>query len=157
MEISQCLKPQCVVKLAGSTKAEVLEELITVLAGSDPSVDREEISAAVWKREEMMSTGIGHGVAIPHVRMAGVATAVMAVGISRRGIADYKSLDGKMVHIIVLIAAPAGEHDTYIRLLAQAADVFRHEDLRRAMIDAKDTAESYRILTGGGARAEDAE
>ncbi len=148
MEISQCLKPQCVVKLAGSTKADVLDELITVLAKSDPSVDREEIRAAVWKREEMMSTGIGHGVAIPHVRMAGVTSAAMAVGISRGGIADYKSLDGKMVHIIVLIAAPAGEHDTYIRLLAQAADVFRHEDLRQAMIEAKDTAQSYRILTG---------
>lgn len=149
MEISQCLKPECVLKLAGSTKIEVLDELTIVLADSDPSVDREALSAAVWKREEMMSTGIGHGVAIPHVRMAGVTAAAMAVGISRRGIADYKSLDGKMVHIIVLIAAPEGEHDTYIRLLAQAADVFRHEDLRRAMIEAKDPVDSYRILTCG--------
>ncbi len=149
MEISQCLKPECVLKLAGSTKIEALDELTTVLADSDPSVDREALSTAIWKREEMMSTGIGHGVAIPHVRMAGVTAAAMAVGISRRGIADYKSLDGKMVHIIVLIVAPEGQHETYIRLLAQAADVFRHEDLRRAMIEAKDPVDSYRILTRG--------
>ena len=149
MEISQCLNPQCVLNLAGSTKAEVLGELVTVLADSDHNIDREQLSAAVWKREEMMSTGIGHTVAIPHVRMAGVTAAAMAVGISRRGIADYKSLDGELVHIIVLIAAPAGEHDTYIRLLAQAADVLRHEDLRHDMIEAKDPAKTYSILTGG--------
>lgn len=151
MEISQCLKPQCVLNLAGSTKAEVLDELVTVLADSDQNMDREQLSAAVWKREEMMSTGIGHTVAIPHVRMAGVTAAAMAVGISQRGIADYKSLDGELVHIIVLIVAPAGQHDTYIRLLAQAADVLRHEDLRRDMIEAKDPAKTYGILTGGKA------
>ena len=137
--------------LAGSTKAEVLDELVIVLADSDQSIDREQLSAAVWKREEMMSTGIGHTVAIPHVRMAGVTAAAMAVGVSHRGIADYKSLDGKLVHIIVLIVAPAGQHDTYIRLLAQAADVLRHEDLRQAMIEAKDPAKVYSILTGSKA------
>lgn len=151
MEISQCLKSQCVLNLIGSTKADVLDELVTVLAGSDQSIDREQLSAAVWKREEMMSTGIGHSVAIPHVRMEGVTAAAMAVGVSQRGIADYKSLDGKLVHIIVLIVAPAGQHDTYIRLLAQAADVLRHEDLRSAMIEAKDPAKTYSILTGGKA------
>ena len=96
-----------------------------------------------------MSTGIGHGLAIPHVRMKDVKAAAMGVGISRSGITDYQSLDGKPVHIIVLIVAPEGQHETYIRLLAQAADVFRHEDLRRATIEAEDTAESYRILTRG--------
>ena len=149
MEISQCLKPEHVLKLAGTTKAEALDELTTTLANPKDGIYRDQLSAAIWKREEMMSTGIGHGLAIPHVRMKGVKVAAMAVGISRSGIADYQSLDGKPVHIIVLIIAPEGQHETYIRLLAQAADVFRHEDLRRATIEAEDPAASYRILTGG--------
>ena len=149
MEISQCLNPEHVLKLAGTTKAEALDELITILADPEAGIDRDQLNAAIWKREEMMSTGIGHGLAIPHVRMKGVKVAAMAVGISRSGIADYQSLDGKPVHIIVLIIAPEGQHEMYIRLLAQAADIFRHEDLRRAMIEAEDPAASYRILTGG--------
>ena len=70
---------------------------------------------------------------------------------SQRGIADYKSLDGKPVHIIVLIVAPEGEHETYIRLLAQAADVFRHEDLRQTMIQTGDPEASFKLLTGENA------
>lgn len=147
MELSEYLTPQRVAILNGSTKTDALQELVGVLVDSNVGVGREELRRAVWQREEMMSTGIGHGLAIPHVRMPGLTTTAMAVGISRNGISDYAGLDDQPVYIIVLIAAPQGQHEIYIRLLAKVTDVLRHSDLRQAIIIAEDAAEIYGILT----------
>jgi PTS system nitrogen regulatory IIA component len=147
MELSEYLTPQRVAILNGSTKTDALQELVGVLVDSNVGAGREELQRAVWQREEMMSTGIGHGLAIPHVRMPGLTGTAMAVGISRNGISDYAGLDDQPVYIIVLIAAPQGQHEIYIRLLAKVTDVLRHSDLRQAIIIAEDAAEIYGILT----------
>jgi mannitol/fructose-specific phosphotransferase system IIA component (Ntr-type) len=147
MELSEYLTPQRVAILNGSTKADALEELVGVLVDSNVGVGREELRRTIWQREKMMSTGIGHGLAIPHVRMPGLTTTAMAVGVSRNGISDYPGLDEQPVYIIVLIAAPQGQHEIYIRLLAKVTDVLRHSDLRQAVIMAEDAGEIYRILT----------
>lgn len=148
MKLSEYLTPQRVTILNASTKADALGELVAVLADTNIGVGRKELEEAVWQREEMMSTGIGHGLGIPHVRMLGLTATAMAVGVSRTGIADYASLDNQPVHILVLIAAPQGQHETYIRLLAEATEVLKHDDLRQAIVKAGDPEEVYRILTG---------
>ena len=147
MEIAESLTPECVVILSAATKRAALDELTAVLAEHTASLECDTLREAVWKREEMMSTGIGNGLAIPHVRLEGLAEVTMAVGISRGGLADYESLDGRRVHVIVLIAAPAGQHEAYIRLLAKTAEVFKHPELRTAMIETADAGQAYRILT----------
>ena len=147
MQISDYLTPQRIAILAGTTKVEAIDELVDLLANSDLGVTREELRRAVWKREEMMSTGIGNGLAVPHVRLVGIKAAAMAVGISPAGIADYESLDKQPVRIIVLIAAPEGEHETYIRLLALTADVLKLPLSRQKIIAAKSTDEIYAVLT----------
>jgi len=149
MDLTEYLAPERVVLLAGTGKAEALERLVEAIAPAAEGVSPEQIAQAVWKRERLMSTGIGQGVAIPHVRLPGLSEAVMAVGVSREGLADYPSLDGQPVHILVLIAAPQGQHDKYIRLLAMAAEVFKRGDLREAILRAEAPAEVYRIFTGG--------
>ena len=150
MELGSYLTAECVVLLNAPSKGEALEELGGVLAESIGAVSKEELTAAVLKREELMSTGIGHGLGIPHVRLPQLKAAAMAVGISTTGIADYQSLDDHPVHIIVLIAAPQGEHELYIRLLGKVTDVLRQKDLRRSIIDAGDSSRIYGILTGQG-------
>ena len=147
-ELTQYLTPERVTVLTGTTKADALQELIDVIVASN-GVKGDELAKEVWKREELMSTGIGNGLAIPHVRLAGVKHASIAVGVSAEGIADYESLDKKPVHIIVMIVAAAGEHETYIRLLAKVADVLKEEDFRQAVVAAGDPAEIHRILTEG--------
>ena len=74
-----------------------------------PELDQKQLQDAITEREEMMSTGIGHGLAIPHVRLPGLKVPSMAVAICPSGINDYESLDGKPVYILVLIAAPQGQ------------------------------------------------
>lgn len=148
MELSQYLSRECLLILNGKTKGAVLEELARALADST-GIEFEKLNLAIGKREELMSTGIGHGLGIPHVRMAEVSRPTMAVGVSPRGIGDYKSLDNKPVHIIVLIAVPEGQHEMYIHLLAQATEVLRHEDLRRRILQAKSVEELYELLVEG--------
>ena len=92
--------------------------MIDVLATSAQVRDKDELADAVFKREAIMSTGIGLGMAVPHVRIASVDELVMAIGISRPGIHDYASLDDKPVHLVFLIAAPKGQHAEYLRLLS---------------------------------------
>jgi len=150
MKISDYLAPERVIFLKSTTKADALEELIQAAKNFSENITLEELRKAVWEREEMMSTGIGQGIGIPHVRLPGLEKITMAVGISREGIADYESLDNKPVHVIVLIAVPQGQHELYIRLLAEIVGILKREDLRRAIIEAKDASEAYRLLTQMG-------
>jgi len=149
MNVGDYLTPERVVILSATTKERALDQLIERLAESGVGVGREDLSMAVWRRESLMSTGVGQGLAVPHVRMAGVSRTAMAVGVSRRGIADYESLDGAPVHIIVLIVAVQGDHEGYIRLLASTTDVLKQEKLREAVVEAEKPEDIYRILTDG--------
>lgn len=149
MKISDYLTLEHVVILTATTKADALDELVSAADDFSENISHEELARAVWEREKMMSTGIGQGLGIPHVRLPGLDDAVMAVGVSKAGIADYESLDNQPVHIIVLIAAPQGRHEIYIRLLAKVANILKQDDIRKAISEADDAADVYRILTEG--------
>ncbi|HPS53610.1 MAG TPA: PTS sugar transporter subunit IIA, partial [Phycisphaerae bacterium] len=129
---------------------EVLTELATMLA-EQLKYDAAAMVNAVFEREGLMSTGIGHGLAVPHVRLEGLAEPALAVSVQPAGISDYESLDSMPVAVIVLIAAPAGQHEMYIRLLAQVADVLKRDELREKVIAAATRGEAdtvFKILTG---------
>ena len=151
LALAEFLTSDRVVLLSATTKAEALDELMDVIVACNGGVEKESLAREIAKREEMMSTGIGNKLAIPHVRMEGINRATMAVGVSRDGLADYESLDKQPVHIIVMIAAAKGEHETYIRLLAQVAEALKEADLREEIIRATDPAEIHRIFIEGQA------
>ena len=82
---------------------------------------RPEVLAAILKREELASTGIGGGVAVPHARHPGVAAAVGAIAHFKSGV-DFESLDGEPVNVICLLVSPADRPDEYLQLLAAASN-----------------------------------
>jgi PTS system nitrogen regulatory IIA component len=131
-----------------ATKAESLAKL-TELLSQATGYELDRLQAAILHREELMSTGIGHGLAVPHVRLEGLRRMAASVGIFSGGIDDYKSLDGEPVRIVVMIAAPKGGHEAYIRLLALVVDVLKQQSLREAILAAGEPGEVHRILTGG--------
>ena len=147
MRISDFLTENRVVILKGGTKSAVIEEMIDSMADSLEGISREILADAVYKREGLMSTGIGLGIAIPHVRLEGIINAYASVGISREGIGDYESIDGEPVNVIVLIAAPQGRHDIYIKLLAKFVNLLKEPSLIRRLIDAETTSEIFSALT----------
>ena len=113
------IEERCVCILpSGSTKAQAINLLVDAVTTSGAVDDVEAFRKAVFAREEDSSTGIGSGVAIPHVRHTDIARPVLGVGISPSGV-DFASTDGEPAHVIVLFAMPADANQLYLGLLAQ--------------------------------------
>jgi len=148
ISLSRVLTPKRCVILNKATKAETLSEMIGVLAAAPQISNKDELAAAISSREQLMSTGIGLGIGLPHVRLASVSDIVMAFGVSRKPIIDYESLDGRPVHIIAMIAAGQNQHAEHIRLLSHISARLKDPETRQALINAQDADEIYRILTG---------
>ncbi len=151
--LERALTPERVCFLESTTKDAALRDMIAVLATSQRVHDQDALTDAVFKREDIMSTGIGLGLAVPHVRIASVSELVMAIGISRPGISDYVSLDDKPVHVVFLIAAPEGQHFEYLKLLAAISS--RAKALEGRLLDCSGTSALYELLmdTGGASGA----
>ncbi len=142
------LTPDRVVFFDYTEKKEALQTLCAVLAGTAAVHHAEELEQGIFRREELMSTGIGFGVGVPHVRLQTVDELVMALGIAREPLQDYDSLDGQPVQIVCMLAAGSGQHPQYIRALSAISARLRQETLRRALINAPHAAEAYRLFTG---------
>jgi len=99
-------------------KADALSALVDAMARGVRVSNSELLRALVFEREAKGSTGLGHGVAIPHVRTAAVPHAALAVGVSSAGI-DFDAQDGAPAHILILFATPDGGNDEYLALLRQ--------------------------------------
>jgi len=150
VNLSDYLTEDRVLMLRGRSKAEAIAELAGVLGREDLGFSAEQLAEAIVTREALMSTGIGQGLAVPHVRLPGANAAAVAVGVSAEGIADYDSLDNQPVHLVVMIVAPAGEHETYLRLLAEIARIVKDPALRRRIIHETDAPALYCLLVGAG-------
>ena len=147
MNLAEYLSPDRVLFSAGKTKAEVIEELIDAAVASKRVPDRDSLRKAVLHREGLMSTGIGLGIGVPHVRLDDVSEPCISVGVHKKGIADYESLDGEPVHIVVLIVAGKAQHALYIRLLSTVTSLLKVPEIRDRLIGAKKPDEIYEALT----------
>lgn len=145
--IEDVLAPSRILITDADTKAEILEELAAVLAESENVSDAEALKKEIFIREELMSTGIGFNVAVPHVRLDSVSDLVMAVGISRNDILDYVSLDEQPVRIVCMVAARSDQHAQYLKTLGVVSSTLKSKEVREALIDASDEKTVYLILT----------
>jgi Kef-type K+ transport system membrane component KefB/mannitol/fructose-specific phosphotransferase system IIA component (Ntr-type) len=132
--------------LKGSTKEEVITELVEMLAKAGYAKDKTMILADVLGRERQMSTGMEHGIALPHARTLGIATPTLAIGIHKEGI-DFGTIDGTPGRIIALIVSPANDEAPHMQMLASLGATLGDDDIRRRLLDAATDAEVYKILT----------
>lgn len=146
-EIRDVLDPNRVLIINETLKEPALRLIIDVLARSPRIGDRTELTRAVFEREQLMSTGIGFGVAVPHVRLGSVKDLVMALGASRQDITDYESLDGKPVRIICMVAASQNQHSEYLRALAAVSARLKDPSVRESVLTAKSEAAIFDLLT----------
>jgi PTS system nitrogen regulatory IIA component len=147
MALRDALREHRICFLESATKRAALHELVEFLAEGGEVGDAGDLERAVLAREEIMSTGIGLGMAVPHVRIEGVSTPTMAVGFQHRGIQDYDALDGKPVRVIILIVTGPRQHEEYLRLLAELTSKLRDPATRKALFKAKTPAAAYEVLT----------
>jgi len=115
--------------LAATDKHAAIDELIDLLAANGRVKDPVSLKEAVWTREQTRTTGIGHGLAIPHGKCAGVSTLVIAIGKPAEPM-DFQAIDGKPVRLIVLLASPTDRSSDHIQALAHVGRLMSMEDFR---------------------------
>ena len=147
VRLTDVLAPERVLILDTDSKAEALNEMITCLAQAPEIQDPAELRDEMFRREELMSTGIGSSIAVPHVRLDSVRGLVAAAGICRQPITDYESLDEKPVRIICMVAARADQHAQYLKTLGVVSRTLKPDHVRQALFDAPDPKTAYLILT----------
>lgn len=146
--LNRILSADRVVFFDTDKKTDALKTLCAAL-GTSPLIHNEgELEQAIFRREELMSTGIGFGVGVPHVRLASVNDLVMALGIARKPLADYSSLDEDPIQIVCMVAAGATQHPKYIRALSAISSRLKEDAVRKALVAAADTNSAFKIFTG---------
>lgn len=138
---------QIVCGLSAASKGEAIAQLIDLLvtSGSLPASLRDVALKAVLVREESLSTGMEHGIAIPHGSVDALDDMVCALGISPAGI-EFASLDGLPAHLVILIVIPRKRFSRHVRTLAGIARLLNHARMRDRLKAAATPAEAMRII-----------
>ena len=146
MNLLDILHPACVkAPLAASDKRGVINELVDLLASVGKVADAATLKDAVWTREQTRTTGIGHGLAIPHGKCPGVPEIAMAIRKPAEPI-DFAAIDGKPVKLIILLASPPDRTSDHIQALARVSRLMTMEDFRERIYAAQTEEEIYELL-----------
>jgi PTS system nitrogen regulatory IIA component len=146
VQIQNILSPDRILFLNYSKKRDALISLAENLAGAPQIKSRQELVAEILRREELMSTAIGRGIAIPHVRLSSVTDLVVSVGVSQTDIIDFQSLDDVPVRLLFMIAAAYNQHAYYLQTLSFFSSKLKNNELRASLVSAKTPAEAYSLL-----------
>lgn len=146
MKISELLDPQAVISdLAATDKPAVLDELTDALMKLVPELDRKRVLDVLNEREKLGSTGIGHGVAIPHGKLSGLSQLQLVFGRSRSGV-DFESMDGQLAQLFFLLIAPEGSVGVHLKTLARISKLLKDSSVRNKLLAADDAPEIFRII-----------
>ncbi|MEZ6195758.1 MAG: PTS sugar transporter subunit IIA [Planctomycetota bacterium] len=146
MDFESLINSRGVVRLATKDKTECLETLIEALARRKEVTSKVKLARAIKDREKILSTGIGYGLAVPHAKIAEAKEFCAVIGLSKAGI-PFESLDGKPVHIVIMIAAPENRHEEYLRILEKITKSLRDEEVRKRLLETKDAKSALAILS----------
>ncbi|NJL30748.1 MAG: PTS sugar transporter subunit IIA [Phycisphaerales bacterium] len=146
MRLTDILRPDCLkVPLAATAKQQAIYELVDLLADNGVVADREDLRAMVWQRENTRTTGIGHGVAIPHGKSVGAKSLVLAIGKTATPI-DFAAIDGKPVELIFLLVSPPDQTGPHIQALAGISRMLTDASFRASVRNAKSAEELYKLI-----------
>lgn len=147
IQVKNILSPDRIVFLNHSTKHDALVELANNLSTAPQVKVSSELTVEILKREELMSTAIGRGIAIPHVRLSSVTDLVMSVGISKCDIIDFQTIDDTPVRLLFMIAAAYNQHAYYLQTLSFFSARLKNKDLRDALLSVDSAMDAYNLLT----------
>ena len=132
--------------LKGKTKDEIIRELLDVLVKNGSVSSFEKAYKGIMERELKMSTGMKHGIALPHGKTDAVKDLAACVGVSDFPI-DYESLDGKPCRIFIMLLSPPSKTGPHLQFLAEVSLLFRSAAKREALLAAENTGAVLRALS----------
>lgn len=148
MKLTDLVCPEAIlIELKGNDRDAVIRELITALgkAGKIASGDVESVVKSVIERENEASTGIGKGVAVPHVKIKKVKSPVAAFGYCKQGL-DFSSLDKQPVYSIFLLISPLDDADAHICAMEVIFKNLQKDDFRSFLKQAKSVQDVVSLL-----------
>jgi mannitol/fructose-specific phosphotransferase system IIA component (Ntr-type) len=132
-------------QLTATDKYAAIEELAHTFLDSGVCADIDKLVTALKEREDIMTTGIGFGIAVPHARIKEVRKISFAIGTSRQGI-HFDAIDRKPAHLIILVAAGDMQHMEYLRLLSKIMNLLKRENTKESLIAAATADQIIDIL-----------
>lgn len=147
MNLRTVLTPETVeLNLKGTTKEEIIDEMLEILVKAGKITDKAATLACVLDREKKMSTGMKHGIAIPHGKTDTVSDLVACIGISDNPV-DFDSLDQEPCQIFIMTLSPVNKTGPHLQFLAEVSLLFKSAEKRQNILETKDKAEIIKILT----------
>ena len=146
MKISEILVPQTIqVAQRISSKIELIDALMTLACKTGKVIDKDLVKAEVLKREEIMSTGIGDGIAIPHAKSNYVSDTICSIVILNESV-EYNSIDGKPVNIAFLLLGRENNVGSHLRVLSKISRFLSSKDNIESLIKCKTPKDVYDYL-----------
>jgi fructose-specific phosphotransferase system IIA component len=131
--------------LESKNKKDVIKELVDILVKSGKVKDKKKMVQILIEREELGSTGIGQGIAIPHGKSDTAPELATAFGLSQEGI-SFDALDGETVNIFFLLVAPEGAAGAHLKALARISSLLKDKYFRKSLLSAKTPEEVIKII-----------
>lgn len=145
MKISEIISGKIIPELKGSTKEELINELINLFKGDKNVNDIEGVRKAVLEREKIMSTGVGKGFAIPHAKTDSVNEIIAGFGKLKTPV-DFNSLDKEPVNLIMLLVAKESQVGPHIKLLSRISRMVNNDEFRAALLNAETESEILSVF-----------
>ena len=146
MELASLLNPELItINLKGSTKRDVFEEMVNLIHSRKMITDPDSALFSILDREKLGSTGVGHGIALPHSKTSAAKQTVMAVAVLKDSI-EFASIDGLPVKLVIMTLYPPGAAGIHLEILAELAHVFIDNEFTKKIIAAADPAALYELL-----------
>ena len=145
LTIKHIIENATIIDLQSQNKTDALKELVDVLSKRPEVTDPQEFLRCILERERVISTGIGIGLAMPHVKIPSVTDFVLAIGRSTQGI-DFDALDGHPVHIVAMIGSSEKQAGEFLKVLAKLVLQLKDKSLRRQVLLTPDPEKVKEIL-----------
>ena len=147
MNINTIIVPKLIINLKSTVKDEALTELINLINEKTKALDIQTLSEKIFYRENLMSTGIGLHIGIPHIRTSGIVKPIIAIGIQPEGILKYEAIDNLPVKLVVMIICGEKQHKIHIKMLSQIVSLLKKNDNINKVINAGSISEVHRLFT----------
>ena len=146
MKLSKfCSEDLITFDLKSTKKDKVWEELVDLVSGSALVKDAGQLIEDVKEREELVTTGVGYGVAFPHAKTKATKGIVIAFGRSDEGI-DFDAMDHRPVHLFFLIAAPEDAIGAHLNVMARLSYIMKSEENRQEMMKVTSPGELLQMI-----------
>lgn len=145
MQLEEILTPErCHCRLNGVSKKRLLTNVSELIAENISALEADDIFNALMAREQLGSTGLGNGIAIPHCRVSTCSEIIGSLITLEKPI-DFDAIDGKPVDLLFVLIVPEQKTDEHIRTLAGLAELFNDEDFCYTLRHTHDNEDLYNI------------